>query len=67
MKKVLCFGEVLLRFSPDDAGEWLHTNKLAAFIGGAELNVATALARWNIPAKYFTAVPDNYLSKQLLH
>ena len=66
MKKVLCFGEVLLRFSPDDAGEWLHTNKLAAFIGGAELNVATALARWNIPAKYFTAVPDNYLSKQLI-
>lgn len=66
MKKVLCFGEVLLRFSPDDMGEWLHTNKLAAFIGGAELNVATALARWNIPAKYFTAVPDNYLSKQLL-
>ncbi len=66
MKKVLCFGEVLLRFSPDDAGEWLHSNKLAAFIGGAELNVATALARWNIPAKYFTAVPDNYLSQQLI-
>lgn len=66
MKKVLCFGEVLLRFSPDVSGEWLHTNKLAAFIGGAELNVATALARWNIPAMYFTAVPDNYLSKQLI-
>ncbi len=66
MKKVLCFGEVLLRFSPDVSGEWLHTNKLAAFIGGAELNVATALARWNTPVKYFTAVPDNYLSNQLI-
>lgn len=35
-------------------------------IGGAELNVATALARWQQQVAFCTAVPDNYLSRQLL-
>jgi 2-dehydro-3-deoxygluconokinase len=35
---------------------------MPVFIGGAELNVATALARWDIPVAYCTAVPDHYLS-----
>ncbi len=66
MSKVLCFGELLLRLSPDTEGEWLADNALPVFIGGAELNVATALAKWEIPVKYCTALPDNFLSKQIL-
>lgn len=61
-KKVCCFGEILLRLSPGN--EWLQTNQMPFFMGGAELNVATALAKWNIPVKFITAAPDNYLSKQ---
>jgi 2-dehydro-3-deoxygluconokinase len=66
MGKVLCFGELLMRFSPDTENQWLQQAAMPVFIGGAELNAATALARWNIPVSYFTAVPDNYLSKQIL-
>lgn len=33
--------------------------------GGAELNVATALARWEQPVAYCTAIPDNYIGAQL--
>jgi 2-dehydro-3-deoxygluconokinase len=66
MGKVLCFGELLMRFSPDTESHWLQQAAMPVFVGGAELNVATALARWNIPVSYFTAVPDNYLSKQIL-
>ncbi len=65
MKKVLCFGELLLRMPPADAGEWLQNNTMPVFIGGAELNVATALATWDIPVKYFTALPDNIMSKDI--
>ncbi len=63
-KKVCCFGEILLRFAPNN--EWTNNNTMPVFIGGAELNAASALANWNIPVKYVTAVPDNYLSLQLL-
>ncbi|HEY0678321.1 MAG TPA: sugar kinase [Chitinophagaceae bacterium] len=65
MAKVLCFGELLLRLSPDTEGGWIRSNQMPVHIGGAELNVATALARWNQPSAYCTAIPDNYLSRQL--
>lgn len=65
MKKVLCFGEILLRLSPDLPGEWLPKQMMPAFIGGAELNVANALARWKIPVAYCSALPDNYMSKEI--
>ena len=66
MGKVLSFGELLLRICPDAAGAWLEENTLPFYVGGAELNVATALARWGTPSAYFTAIPDNFMSQQLL-
>jgi 2-dehydro-3-deoxygluconokinase len=64
--KVLSFGELLLRICPDANGEWLNQNQLPFYVGGAELNVATALALWSLPSKYFTALPDNGLSAQII-
>jgi len=66
MGKVLSFGELLLRICPDADGAWLEDNSLPFYVGGAELNVATALARWDIPTAYLTAIPDNFMSEQLL-
>jgi 2-dehydro-3-deoxygluconokinase len=66
MGKVLSFGELLLRICPDGDGEWLAENKLPFYVGGAELNVATALALWDIPSAYFTALPDNFMSEQII-
>ncbi|SDD30846.1 2-dehydro-3-deoxygluconokinase [Mucilaginibacter pineti] len=63
--KILSFGELLLRICPDASGQWLHDNQLPFFVGGAELNVATALALWQLPSAYFTALPDNELSTQI--
>jgi 2-dehydro-3-deoxygluconokinase len=64
-KKVLSFGELLLRICPDAGGDWLMENTLPFYVGGAEANVATALALWEIPSAYFTALPDNMLSHQI--
>jgi 2-dehydro-3-deoxygluconokinase len=63
---VLNYGELLLRITPDAGGEWLQENSLPVFVGGAELNVATALALWDVPSRYFTALPKNGMSDQLL-
>lgn len=38
---------------------------MPVYIGGAELNVATALGKWNLPAKYGTALPKNSFSKEI--
>jgi 2-dehydro-3-deoxygluconokinase len=66
MKKVFCFGEILLRFSPQLQQQWIDSHSMPVFIGGAELNVAKALANWNTPVKYVSAVPDNYISKEII-
>jgi 2-dehydro-3-deoxygluconokinase len=64
-KKVLSYGELLLRICPDADGGWLKDNTLPFYVGGAECNVATALAIWGTPSAYFTAIPDNSMTRQL--
>ncbi|HEU4633206.1 MAG TPA: sugar kinase [Flavisolibacter sp.] len=66
MNRIFCFGELLLRLSPELGGQWLRQNAMPVFIGGAELNVATALARWNTSVAYGTALPGNYLSSEII-
>jgi 2-dehydro-3-deoxygluconokinase len=63
--KVLCFGELLFRISIDAEGDWLKRNTVPFYMGGAELNVATALTLWDVPVQYFTALPDNHMSAQI--
>jgi 2-dehydro-3-deoxygluconokinase len=62
---VLCFGELMLRLSPELGGRWIHDEMITTNIGGAELNVAAALANWHVPVRYCTALPDNYISREI--
>jgi 2-dehydro-3-deoxygluconokinase len=64
MGKVLCFGEILLRYSMGE--NFPQQPDLAAYIGGAESNVALALAKWKIPVAYCTAMPDHFLSDTII-
>lgn len=66
MGKILSFGELLLRICPDEDGQWLRDNNLPFYVGGAEANVATALALWGLPSAYLTALPDNFVAAQLV-
>ncbi len=62
---VFCFGEILLRMSPVLNRKWINEASIPVYVGGAELNVATALAKWELPVMYGTAMPDNYFSKEI--
>jgi 2-dehydro-3-deoxygluconokinase len=67
ISKVLCFGELLLRISPapqEDVDVEKHPFYL--YMGGAEANAATALAGWNVPVKYCTVLPDNFMSHHVI-
>ncbi len=65
LKKVCSFGEILFRFAVPNEKNRLDESKLSVYLGGAELNVANALASWNVPVKYCTAMPDNFISTQI--
>lgn len=65
MNTICCFGELLLRYSPDQENQWITSHRMPCYVGGAELNVANALANWNLPVKYVTALPDHFLSHSI--
>ena len=54
-----------MRICPDMDGLWLKENKLPFYVGGAELNVATALALWNVPSTYLSAMPQNSVTEEI--
>ena len=60
-KRVLCFGEMLLRLSAPGRAHLLQEARLDAHVGGAEANVAVALARIGYPSALVTALPDDAL------
>ena len=64
-KKVLCFGELLLRISPA-IYENASSTPFRLFIGGAEANAATALAGWGTPVKYCTVLPPGFMSAYVI-
>jgi 2-dehydro-3-deoxygluconokinase len=64
-KSILTFGEILLRLSPEMGGEWIKKATIPTFVGGAELNTATALASWNIPVQYCSGLPKNALAEEI--
>lgn len=65
--RVLCMGELLLRICPDSQGDWIENQSMPVFIGGAELNVTRALARWDMPVSFLSRLPDNFLANQVMH
>lgn len=65
-RKVLCFGELLLRISPAPNNEAMTQHPMLLYMGGAEANAATALAAWNVPVKYCTVLPDNFMSRHAI-
>ena len=65
ISKVLCFGEMLLRISPAP-NESAEKHPFLLYMGGAEANTATALAGWNVPVKYCTVLPDNFMSEYII-
>ncbi|UCC41498.1 MAG: aldolase [Candidatus Aminicenantes bacterium] len=59
--KVVTFGEMLMRLSPPGGIRLAQASNFELNLGGAEANVAVALAGFGIPASYVTVLPDNAL------
>ncbi|WP_404330324.1 PfkB family carbohydrate kinase [Mesobacillus maritimus] len=61
MKKVVTFGEILLRFSTNIGERLFQTDTIHTHFGGAEANVAVSLARFGHKVDFVSKVPKNPL------
>ena len=63
MKKVVTFGELMLRLTPPAREMILQTPNMVCTFGGAEANVAVAVSQYGDEARYVTALPANDLGR----
>lgn len=62
-KKIVTFGEVLLRFSKNDHLRLSQGSRMMGNYGGSEANAAVSLAMFGNRVEYVTRVPDNALGR----
>lgn len=67
MKKVVSFGEIMLRLSPPEYLRFTQTNSFTASFEGAESNVVVSLANFGVPTELVTRLPKNDLSASALN
>jgi 2-dehydro-3-deoxygluconokinase len=66
MKKVVTFGEIMLRLAAPGYLRFIQSNSLNATFGGGEANVAVSLANYGIPAEFVTRLPQNDIAEWCL-
>ncbi|MFN3421415.1 MAG: sugar kinase [Armatimonadota bacterium] len=64
--QVVTLGEAMIRLTPVDHQRLETTPLLEVHIGGAELNVAVALAQIGIPVAWVSKLPDNPLGRRIV-
>lgn len=61
IKKVVTFGEIMLRLSTPGFVRFTQSNSFNVTYAGAEANVAVSVANFGIPSAHVTRFPDNDL------
>jgi len=59
MKKVVTFGEIMLRLAPSGFLRFSQANSFDVVYGGGESNVAVSLANYGVPVDFVTRLPKN--------
>lgn len=59
MKKVVSFGEIMLRLATPGYNRFIQSNSLNATFGGGEANIAVSLSNYGIPTEFVTRLPNN--------
>lgn len=59
MKKVVTFGEIMLRLAPEGYLRFSQATSFDVVYGGGESNVAVSLANYGVPVEFITRLPQN--------
>ena len=62
-KKVVTFGEIMLRLATPGYLRFSQSNELTATFGGGEANVAVSLANYGISVDFVTRLPENDIGR----
>ena len=62
-KKVVTFGEIMLRLAPNGYYRFFQNDQLQATFGGGEANVAVSLANFGLDASYVTKLPTHAIGQ----
>ena len=62
-KRVITFGEIMLRLAPEGYYRFVQTDKWGATFGGGEANVAVSLANYEIDSVFVTKLPTHEIGQ----
>ena len=62
---LVTFGEAMVRLTPPDFQRLEQARRFDVHVGGGELNVAVAAARFGTPARWVSRLPDNPLGRMI--
>lgn len=66
-KKIITFGEIMLRLTPPDHKRIVQTDTFDIIYGGGEANVAVTLANFGLDSYYVTKLPQNPVGQAALN
>ena len=63
MKRVITFGEIMLRLNPEGSARFVQAEKFEASYAGGEANVAVSLANYGMDAAFVSKVPAHEIGQ----
>lgn len=63
MKRVITFGEIMLRLNPEGSARFVQAEKFEATYAGGEANVAVSLANYGMDAAFVSKVPAHEIGQ----
>lgn len=63
MKRVVTFGELMLRLAPNGYYRFFQNDQMQATFGGGEANVAVSLANYGLDSVYITKLPAHAIGQ----
>jgi 2-dehydro-3-deoxygluconokinase len=67
MKKIVAFGEIMLRLAPPGFQRFTQARSFDVIYGGGEANVAVSAANYGLPVEYITRLPKNDIGDACLN
>jgi len=62
-KRIITFGEIMMRLNPEGYLRFLHADKFEASYAGGEANVAVSLANYGMDAAFVSKVPSHEIGQ----
>lgn len=66
-KKVITFGEIMLRLTPPNSERFVQADTFNVIYGGGEANMAVSLANYGLDAHFVTKLPENPIGQAAIN